>query len=217
MEEDMEIKEVLLKRSDLHLLRKAWHIVTGLTGLAIYFSLDVPAKSVGQILLIFGLASIAFELLRLKVESVNKLVVTYMGLFMRESEKNSISGLPFYALGVGLSLTFFEEPIAIISTLFLVFSDPISSAFGIKFGTQKIYGNKSLEGSVAGFITCFIVVMVYGLLFFPVNINLFAFALIASTAGCFAELLSTKIDDNLMIPVVSGVAMTITNWIIPIV
>lgn len=213
----MEIKKVLLKRSDLHLLRKAWHILTGLFGLFIYFTLGYTAKSVGMGILIFGLLSLGFEYARLNSEKLNVFVLKYMGIFMREAERNSLSGLPFYALGVGSSLVFFDEKIAILSILFLIFSDPISSAFGIKYGTQKIYANKSLEGSVAGFITCFIIVLVFGMLNLNVNINLFAFSLIAATAACLTELFSINIDDNLTIPIVSGVVMTVTNMIIPIV
>lgn len=213
----MEIKKVLFKRSDIHLLRKAWHIFTGLFGLSVYFLSSLPAKNVGLGLVVFGFMSLCFDLYRIKFPKINEFVLRFMGPFMREGEKNSISGLPFYALGVGLSLVLFKESIAIISILFLVFADPISSAFGIKFGTQKIYGNKSLEGCVAGFITCFIIVLTYGMnTQLNADINLFAFAIIAAMAACMTELFSVTVDDNITIPVISGIAMTITNLIIPV-
>lgn len=208
---------MLLKRSDLHLARKLWHILTGLTGMGFYFYVDLPSEDVGLALLGFGIFAFFFDLLRLKVNSLNEVMIKVMGPFMREGERSSLSGLPFYALGVGGSLFFFREPFAIISIFFLVFSDPVSSGFGIAFGKQKIWGRKSFEGAVAGFICCFLIVMTYGLMYFPVNINLFAFSLLAALAGCIAELVSTKIDDNLTIPLISGGAMTIVNLVIPMI
>lgn len=214
----MEVKKVLFKRSDLHLLRKAWHILGGLTGLSVYFLSDSEPKTVGAILVGLGFFALCFDFFRIKYASLNEIVLKFMGPFMREGERNSVSGLPFYLVGIGLSLTLFKESIAIISILFLIFADPISSAFGIKFGTQKIYGNKSLEGCVAGFITCFIIVLAFGMNTLKVvDINLFAFSLIAAMAACLTELFSVNIDDNITIPVVSGLAMTLTNLVIPVV
>ena len=213
----MSTKTMLLKRSDLHIARKLWHILTGLTGMSFYFLVDLPSHDVGLGLLAFGILSFFLDLLRLKVSSLNEVMIKVMGPLMRENERNSMSGLPFYALGVGGSFFFFTEPFAIISVFFLIFSDPISSGFGIAFGKQKIWGRKSFEGAVAGFICCFLIVMTYGLMYFPVNINLFAFSLLAALAGCIAELVSTKIDDNLTIPLISGGAMSLVNLIIPMI
>lgn len=213
----MSAAQALSKRNDLHIARKLWHILTGLTGLGAYFAINYPAQTVGLGLLIFGVVGLLFDLLRIKFDKINKIVLTVLGPFMRESERNSVSGLPFYALGVGGSLLFYNENFAIISVLFLIFADPISSAFGIVFGKQKIYGNKSFEGTAAGFICCFTIVMSYGLMYFPININLFAFSLLAALAGSFAELIGTKIDDNLTIPLISGGVMSVVNLIIPMV
>ena len=57
--------------------------------------------------------------------------------------------LPFYALGLGLNFLLFPEKIAILSSFFLIFSDPFSSLIGIKFGKTKVSKNKSLEGCMA--------------------------------------------------------------------
>ena len=59
--------------------------------------------------------------------------------------------------------------------------------------------------------------MIYGLMYFPVNVNLFIFAILASLVGCFSELCSSRVDDNLVIPVVSGAGMTIINFFVPMI
>ena len=130
---------------------------------------------------------------------------------MRESERNGFSGLPYYALGVSLSLLLYEEKIAILSILFLVFSDPISSFFGILLGRDKILPNKSLQGAIAGFVTCYLTTLFYLRYYDYESLNALSFAIIAGLIGTISELMSVLIDDNLTIPVFSGLGLTILN------
>ncbi len=202
-------------RNDLHLVRKIWHIATGLSGLIVYYATDYTLQSVANSLLIFSLVAFLVEFLRLRNEKMNLFLMSIMRPFMRESEKTSVSGLPFYALGVGLTLTLFPERIAILSVLFLVFADPIASVFGILYGKDKILPNKSLQGTLAAFTVCYAITLVYGMRFSNPNINLLCFSLLAGVVGSFSELCSRYIDDNLSIPVISGTILYLINtyWI----
>lgn len=202
-------------RNDLHLVRKAWHIATGLSGLIVYYNSDYSLQSVANFLLIFSLVAFAVEFLRLRNEKMNMVLMSVMRPFMRESEKTSVSGLPFYALGVGLTLTLFPERIAILSVLFLIFADPIASVIGILYGKDKILPNKSLQGTLAAFTVCYLITMVYGMRFSNPNMNLLCFSLLAGVVGSFSELCSRYIDDNLSIPVISGTMLYLINtyWI----
>lgn len=163
----------------------------------------------------FSLVAFAVEFLRLRNEKMNNVLMSLMRPFMRESEKTSVSGLPFYALGVGLTLTLFPERIAILSVLFLVFADPIASVIGILYGKDKILPNKSLQGTLAAFTVCYVITMIYGMRFSNPNINLLCFSLLAGVIGSFSELCSRYIDDNLSIPVISGSMLYLINtyWI----
>ncbi len=200
-------------RNDLHVVRKLWHMGTGLTGLAVYlwFSIDKIPMAIG--LLTLAAAAFSVEFARLRSSKVNAHIMRMMGPFMRESERNSLSGFPFYALGVGLSLYYYEEKIAILAILFLIFSDPISSFFGVLLGREKILPNKSLQGSLAGFITCYLVTLFYLNAYGENSLQALAFALFAGLTGSVSELLSVFVDDNLTIPVFSGFGLTIINEI----
>ena len=198
-------------RDDLHLLRKAWHIGTGLTGLVLYYKTGASAYTMASILFSVAMAGFLFDAIRLKNQNINNVAVKFMGPFMRESETTGFSGLPFYALGTSISLFFFPEKIAVLSIIFLIFADPISSIFGIKFGRDKILPNKSLQGTVAGFITCYVVTIVYCLGTAGADFNLLIFALLAGVIGACSELLSVFVDDNLTVPVVSGLGLTFIN------
>jgi diacylglycerol kinase (CTP) len=203
-------------RTDLHLARKLWHILTGSIGLVAYFRTGVSAELTATILLIVSVLGFGIDFLRLRNEKINLLVLALMKPVMRESEKTSVSGLPFYALGVSLSLFFFPTKLAILSILFLIFADPIASFIGILYGRDKILPNKSLQGTVAAFAVCYVATLVYGLVHHGSSMNLLVFAIFGGLVGALSELCSQYVDDNLCIPVLSGLGLTIINLFIPL-
>ncbi len=203
-------------RTDLHLARKLWHMATGLIGLAAYYKSHLTIESVAAILLIVSASAFLVEYFRLRNEKMNQLVMIVLKPVMRESEKNSVSGLPFYALGVSLSLFFFPERIAILSVLFLIFADPIASFCGILYGRDKILPNKSLQGTIAAFSVCYIVTLVYGLIYASPSMSLLMFAIVAGIIGAISELCSQFVDDNLCIPVISGLGLFLLNMIVTV-
>lgn len=212
----LKMSSPLRMRSDLHLTRKVWHISTGLIGLLIYKKAGVTPEFTATVLLTLAVAAFLFELLRLRNETVNQLAMVLMKPVMRESERNSVSGLPFYALGVSLALFFFPERIAILAVLFLIFADPIASFIGILYGRDKILPNKSLQGTIAAFSVCYIATIIYGLIYVGPSMNLLVFAIAAGIIGCVSEMCSQFVDDNLCIPVVSGLGLYLVNFIVPI-
>lgn len=203
-------------RSDLHIARKLWHMLSGVIGLIIYQRNGMSTDRMATYLLIVAILAFTLEFLRLRDERLNQIVMIVMKPFMRESEKTSVSGMPFYALGVALSLFFFPERIAVLSVLFLIFADPIASLFGILYGRDKILPNKSLQGTLAAFSVCYLVTLIYGAIYTGSSMNLLVFSIMAGVIGALSELCSQFVDDNLCIPVVSGLGLFILNIFVPL-
>jgi diacylglycerol kinase (CTP) len=212
---DSSFETVLHKRSDLHILRKLWHISTGSLGLFLFVNSEQSQKY--WALFVFGIALTGFlvDIIRNRMPSFNALFIKGMGPLMRRSEKEGVTGLPFYALGISISLFFFSRDIAIVSTMFLVFSDPLSSFFGVLYGKDKILPNKSLQGAVAGFFTCYLIALFYAMNTTTLGTHLLVFSIVAGVIGAASELVSAfNIDDNLTIPVLSGLGLTLlNNWV----
>jgi len=203
---------VLHKRSDLHLLRKLWHISTGSAGLLVFINSPKTQFFWACFILAVALSGFMVDILRSRIPTFNKTVIKVMGPLMRRSEKEGVSGLPFYALGVSLSLFFYSREIAILSCMFLIFSDPISSFFGVLYGKDKILPNKSLQGAVAGFFTCYLVTLFYAMNTTTLGTHLLVYAIVAGIIGSASELVSAfNLDDNLTIPVLSGLGLTLLN------
>lgn len=211
------MEKALRARHDLHLARKTWHMSTGLFGYAVVIGLDLNLHLAGLGLLAFAVLGFLVEAIRLRTPQINRRIITLMGPLMRSSEQNSCSGLPFYALGVGASLLLFERDIALISILFLVFADPISSLFGILHGKHRLISGKSLEGSMAGFVTCYIISFLWiSSSLSVIGPHVVLFCVLAGLIGSLSELLSVFADDNLTIPLLSGAGITVINFLIPL-
>lgn len=203
---------VLHKRSDLHILRKVWHITTGSIGIFIFTHSEESQRFWAILTLVIAVIGFVVDFIRNKVPAVNDLVIKVMGPLMRRSEREGVTGLPFYALGISLALFFFSRDIAIVSSMFLVFSDPLSSFFGVLYGKDKILPNKSLQGAVAGFFTCYLITLFYAMNTTTTGTHLLVFSIVAGVIGAASELVSAfNIDDNLTIPVLSGLGMTLLN------
>jgi diacylglycerol kinase (CTP) len=208
---------VLHKRSDLHLLRKIWHIATGSMALYLYFRTGWGATVWAWTSLGLAVIGLSLDMLRIRHKPFNKFALKVMGPLMRRSEREAVSGFPFYALGASLALFFYHEDIAVLSIMFLVFSDPLSSFFGVLYGKDKIMPNKSLQGAVAGFFTCYLITLFYVMNSTTLGVHIIIFSVVAGIIGAASELISAfNIDDNLTIPVVSGLGMTLLNYFVKI-
>lgn len=212
----MSVSIKVHKRSDLHLLRKLWHMGVGLIGVAFYLISRISADKLAIALLALAAIAIIIDILRINNQKVQRASLLIMAPFMRKSELRSITGLPFYAVGVALSLILFSEKIAILSILFLIFADPISSYVGIRFGKDKFLPNKSLQGSLAGFFVCALITLIFALIIGNASPYLIFFTLLAGLVGSISEMMSFLIDDNLTIPVISGLGLTLLNHIFAI-
>lgn len=209
--------KVLAGRSDLHILRKVWHVACGMVAILSYYSLSLSLDFWGWVAFAIGMTGFAVDFFRLKNPAFNQLAVKVAGPILRKSELQSFSGLPFYAMGVALCIYFYEDDISMLSIFFLVLADPIASLVGVRFGKDQILPNKSLQGTLACFFTCFLIIIVYTWDMSIDGYSLMAFALFGALMGAVGELFSAfNIDDNITIPVFAGAGLTLINGLLRI-
>ena len=198
---------------DIHLPRRIWHISMGLFGFAIYNVFSISQEGMGVGLLVFSLMAFLMELVRFHNPFVNQQIVRRMGIFMRDTEVDSYSGLPFYALGCALTLLLFDGNIAHLALFFLIFIDPIAGCFGTWFGKKKFIFGKSLQGFFAGLLVGFLTTVIYCnfILGESGDERILAFSFCAGLIGACSELFSFFWNDNLTIPFLSGLGLTVLN------
>lgn len=131
---------------------------------------------------------------------------------LRSKEQDKLCGGCWFSLGCTLSIQFFSPAIAMTAINFLVLGDMCAALFGIAFGRQFCVvgigkdGQKSVEGSMGMFLSCFIV----GLTMFSQSHLREYPVFLAALVGTLTELyLPLGMDDNVSIPVMSGLTLTL--------
>jgi len=134
---------------------------------------------------------------------VNHFIYAHFGSFIRKNEEHTMTGTVPYILGISLSLFAFTTPVAVAAVCFLAFGDVAATTVGERFGRTKI-GKKSLEGTAA--FTA--VAVAIGLALHLAGLHLTpGVIVVGAVVAAGAELLPLPVNDNLVIPVVSGAVM----------
>jgi phytol kinase len=165
--------------------------------------------------LMFGLLFVSLiiimgiELYRLHIASFRKFFHRWFGLILRKHERRDFTGATFLILSSLLSVAFFKPEIAFLAISYLSIGDTFAAIVGMTFGKRKFANqNKSVEGSLA----CFASILVFSFIFNG-GLNPWVFV-IGSLAATWAELWIVPLDDNIKIPLLSGLVMSIINIIV---
>jgi dolichol kinase len=148
----------------------------------------------------FFLALLLVDLLRHFHPGVASLFRKYFfGRVLRKEEEPTLMGSTYFIFSTILTILLFPKSMAIASILILILSDTAAALIGKWIGRTKIFG-KTLEGSVAFLITSFLIVWIYP------HLSRFSGSL-AALGATLIEILPTKVNDNLSIPLVAGAIM----------
>ena len=186
-----------LRRKSIHLLGLVFPI------LYVFTTRHTAIIAVGVLLAI----ALASELLKV-------LLPTFRGIFMRifspmlrsRERKGGLTGATYYLIGSFLCILLFDKTLAIVCLCFLTLGDLCAALIGKQWGRIKLFSRKSLEGSLACFAVCTGIALLIGL--HPIV------AIVGALAATLIELLPTGVDDNVTIPLISGLAMhlLLNNW-----
>ncbi len=188
--------------ADIHLERKLTHVFGILLMVLIhhFFSLRVC----WMILLFGGVPLVLLDLLRHKVAALQTFSLKVFGGIMRRREVRGITGTTYLLVGVAIVLAIFPHNIVALSLLFLALGDPIASFVGVKYGSLKIVGKKTLEGTLASFAMCCLVAFCFYSWKQLMVEHLYVVSLLSGLVGAVSEVIPLRIDDNFVQPVLSS-------------
>lgn len=188
---------------DKEFRRQIFHIVFGCVLIFLIIKNILNVKLLFFILIIGLICSLIS--LRRKIPGV----YWFLKNFDRSKDIKSFPGKGafFYILGILLALKFFNQDAALASISIMVFGDSISHLVGssIKKTKYKLGDNKNIEGVIIGMI-------VGGILtsFFVTPLYAFIASVIAMTFEGFGLKFNNYIiDDNLFIPIIAGIIITL--------
>lgn len=182
------------------LLRKLVHlleipILAGYSLLHFYFSPQIG------VLALTGLLLILLEIEYIRIDYQTKLgfrITEFFSKFiLRKRERNNAVGAIFFIISAIIAFSAFDYQIALLALLFAAFGDLAAALMGMAFGKRKIFRNKSYVGSFSGLLANIIV----GMSLMPEYPHVF---LPMAVTASFVETLTSKLNDNLTVPLFSG-------------
>ncbi|MCK4572748.1 MAG: phosphatidate cytidylyltransferase [candidate division Zixibacteria bacterium] len=121
---------------------------------------------------------------------------------IRQHEKDGdFTGATYILASFCLTIALYSKPIAIAALTFIVVGDTFAALIGRRFGRHR-FGNKSFEGSAACLVTTVIVALLMPGIALPV-------VLFGAVVATVVEALPFGIDDNVTVPILSGLFMTL--------
>jgi dolichol kinase len=183
--------------SKVEILRKIVHMAT----LVIPVGYALTSRETAILFLVpFFIALLAVDLLRHFHSGLASLFEKYFfGRVLREQEKSAFMGSTYFIFSTILSILLFPKSIAIASLFILILADTAAALVGKWIGRVKLFG-KTLEGSMAFFITSLLIVWTYP------HLGRLSGSL-AALGATVIEVLPIRVNDNLSIPLAAGAIM----------
>jgi dolichol kinase len=200
--------KILPQRHDLHLARKLWHFagVQSMFWMYWFFTRETSLK-----IAFYGTAFlVTLDLLRLRYQGLNQRLQWVFRPFLRESEKHRPTGTSFMLIGASIAVYFFPKPATLLMMQFFSLADPLAAYFGTRYGRDKLIGSKSLQGTTAAFVVCFVLTLIYCIALHLMMERLIIVAVICGLIGAVSELLPIgSLDDNFIFPVLCTALLTL--------
>lgn len=193
----------LAKLRTHEVVRKVIHLSSSLIPVSYWFLLDRDLSL--QLVILLALGFLLAEYLRLSSSTIKNIFIKVFGPALRAHEKHKLTGATYVFTGAVVTIFLFPKEIAVPALLILSISDTLAALVGIPFGRHKFL-LKSLEGSLAFFVSTMAILM----LFSPASLLM---NLLISALVTVAEAYPMNLDDNFLIPILSGTLLMLASMI----
>lgn len=130
------------------------------------------------------------------------------GSMVRQHEADGdFTGATYILTTVCFTVAMFDKPIAVAALAFIVVGDTFAALIGRKFGRHRFWNGKSLEGSAACLVGTLIVAALTPDLAWQVSV-------VGAVVATVAEALPLGVDDNVTVPIMSGLVMTLLSRVL---
>jgi dolichol kinase len=192
------------------LVRKAIHMCSLSIPIVYYFLTKEQAL---YLLVPITSAFLAVDIARFYSEPVSRWFYSWFGWLLRRHEQDGsvkrLSGATNVLLSACFCVLVFPKVITVNAFAVLIVSDTTSALIGRRYGRKRFF-NKSLEGSLAFFVSAIVVILLA-----PKVERLpaeYLIGTVASALGAIVEAMSDRIDDNISITISMGFAMWALYW-----
>lgn len=200
------------------IIRKCLHLLS-LSFLVVYALFNEYFTHKKALLALSLMLIILFELEYVRIELQKKIPIIgwFNDRFRRKRECHYLGGEVFFLMGAIISLAVYDVRIAFTAILMTTFGDMAAAIIGTGFGKTWVFKDRALEGILAEFI----VDLGIGFLFLRQFVQgsdwwwqaltlmgqpIWSIIIVMALVATIVEVVVSKIDDNLLVPVISGFA-----------
>ncbi|MFC1962015.1 diacylglycerol/polyprenol kinase family protein [Chloroflexota bacterium] len=185
------------------LLRGLVHILLGL-------AIALAGLFLSRFIFLFILGAITFifiltELIRFRHQPLNNWFCSFLRPLLRDRETSRLTGASYILIASLLVFLFFDKNVAALAVSFMALGDAVATIVGKCCGKHRIYG-KTLEGNLACLAACLLTAFTLSVVGLPVSLIT---ALIGAVTATVTESLPLPVNDNLAIPLLSALVMTL--------
>lgn len=185
------------------ILRKTTHMCALIIPGA-YYVLQLSRIQMLTIMIPISLAMLLIDISRLRQWRFWTSFARRIGgsLIRHHEMQGDFTGASYILVSVCLTVALFEKPIAIAALVFIIVGDTFAAIIGRRFGRHKFYRSKTIEGSLgclAGTLLCATVLP-------DISLTVAASGAVTATV---VEAYPMGVDDNISVPLVSGLVMTL--------
>lgn len=170
-----------------------------------YYYFDLSKMEMLSVMVPIALTMVLIDIARLRQLWFWRVVASpVLGGMVRPHEKaGDFTGAFYILLTVCATVALFDKNIAIAGLAFTMVGDTFAALIGRKFGRHKFGQNKSIEGTLGCLLgTSIVALVMYPYLPWQLGVG-------GALVGALAEAFSFGIDDNVTVPLASGLVMTI--------
>jgi dolichol kinase len=186
--------------------RAVFHVTNALLTVA---CAELLLQTYGQRVAIAGIAVAAawsMEGSRRIWPGVNRLLMALFKPTAHPHERNRVNSATWYATAVLLMALHGSLEVGAAALVILGMADPMAALVGRRFGRHKLVNGRTLEGSLAFFVTGGIGASAALAILHPeLGLAGLGIAWAAALTGAIAEALSRYVDDNLSVPLGAAV------------
>jgi len=153
------------------------------------------------------------DLLRLRLNPFKDIFIILFGSLLRRREFSSLTGGSYLMVASLVAMLLFgsNKGVFIAAVSFLAVGDTVAALIGLSVGRIKVF-RKTLEGTLSGLAACIGVAYIVSIL--PGIDTPFTIGIIGAISASLVEALPFEINDNVVVPLFSGIVMMITMQIL---
>jgi dolichol kinase len=181
--------------------RWLWHLTSSLSLAGLAWA--TPRTAFLVALAVVTTLFISFECLRLRIPRLNEWFFLHFGGLLRPGERSRWTTSSYVLVAALVVYIAFGREIAVLAVCFLAVGDVAAAVVGGHVQRTRLFG-RAVDGDLACFAACLAV----GCALVGAGLSVGWLAVLAgSAAATVGQAIRTPVDDNLTLPLLSGIVM----------